>query len=642
MLCPRCQIENRRGRRFCAKCGAARTVICSPVAPPMIPARILRGLADAAARQHANADKFAVTRELYSKHLAEKILTSKAALEGERKQVTVLFADLKGSMELLADRDPEEARKLLDPVLELMMEAVHRYEGMVNQVMGDGIMALFGAPLAHEDHAVRACYAALRMQESVKRYAERIRRSDGVMVHIRVGLNSGEVVVRAIGSDLHMDYTAVGQSTHLAARMEQLAVPGSILITADTLRLAEGYVEVGPLGLVHVKGLAEPVEAYEVTGAGAVRTRLQAAAAHGLTRFVGRGEEMEQLRRALVAAHAGRGQVVAVVGEPGVGKSRLFYELVHSHRTHGWLVLESASVSYGRATAYWPVIELLRTYFKIADGDDMRAVRVKVTGALLTLDRALQAALPAVLALLDALPSDDAFMWLDPPERRQLTLSSVKRLFLRESQAQPLLLVFEDLHWIDSETQALLDSLLESLPSASILLAVSYRPEYHHGWGSKTFYRQIRIDPLPPESAEALLHALLGDDASLKPLERLLIERTEGNPFFLEESVRMLIETGDLAGERGGFRLASAVEVSRCPCRCRSSSLGGSIASRRRISSSSMRPPSWGRMSRSPSSRPWPIFHQTGSPVVSGACRPRSSSMRRASSPTPSTPSSTR
>jgi class 3 adenylate cyclase len=240
------------------------------------------------------------------KHLAEKILTSKAALEGERKQVTVLFADLKGSMELLADRDPEEARKLLDPVLEHMMEAVHRFEGTVNQVMGDGIMALFGAPLAHEDHAVRACYAALRMQESVKRYAEGVRRSHGIEVHIRVGLNSGEVVVRAIGSDLHMDYTAVDQTTHLAARMEQLAAPASIRLAAETLRLAEGYVEVKPLGPIPVKGLPDPVEVYEVVGAGAVRSRLHAAAARGLTRFVGRDGELDQLRMAIERAGAGQ------------------------------------------------------------------------------------------------------------------------------------------------------------------------------------------------------------------------------------------------------------------------------------------------------------------------------------------------
>lgn len=238
-----------------------------------------------------------VSPETYTpRHLAEKILTSKSALEGERKQVTVLFADMKGSMELLADRDPEEARRLLDPILEHMMEAVHRYEGTVSNLMGDGILALFGAPLAHEDHAVRACYAALRMQESVNRYAGGVRRTEGVPIQIRVGLNSGEVVVGPIGNDLKMDYTAIGQTVHLASRMEQMAMPGSILITPATLRLAESYVEVKSLGQVNVKGLTEPVEAFEVTGIGATRSRRQAAAARGLTRFVGRDAETEQLR----------------------------------------------------------------------------------------------------------------------------------------------------------------------------------------------------------------------------------------------------------------------------------------------------------------------------------------------------------
>jgi class 3 adenylate cyclase len=312
-------------------------------------------------------------------YLAEKILTSRSALEGERKQVTVLFADLKGSMELLAERDPEEARQLLDPVLERMMAAVHRYEGTVNQVMGDGIMALFGAPLAHEDHAVRACYAALAMQEALHRYAEEVRRTQGITVQMRVGLNSGEVVVRAIGNDLHMDYSAIGQTTHLAARMEQLAAPGSILLTAATLRLVEGLVRVQGLGPVPVKGLAEPVEVFELVGVTALRRRLQAAVARGLSPFVGRQLELEALQQALARA-ASQGQVVALLGEPGVGKSRLVYEFLQSHHTQGWLRLESSSVSYGKATAYLPVRDLLKAYCHIEDRDDLRTVRAKVTG----------------------------------------------------------------------------------------------------------------------------------------------------------------------------------------------------------------------------------------------------------------------
>jgi class 3 adenylate cyclase len=334
-------------------------------------------------------------------HLAEKILTSKDALEGERKQVTVLFADLKGSLELLADRDPEEARALLDPVLERMMAAVHHYEGTVNQVLGDGIMALFGAPLAHEDHAARACYAALAMQTAISHYAEEVRRGHGIAVQIRVGLNSGEVVVRAIGNDLHMDYSAIGETTHLAARMEQLATPGCILLTAETLRLAEGLVQVKSLGPVPVKGLAAPVEVFELMGAGPTRTRLQALAARGLTRFVGRQAELDGLRQAQAQAGAGHGQMVAVIGELGVGKTRLFYEFTQSHRTHGWLWLESSSVSYGRATAYLPIRDLLKAYFQIDDRDDARRVREKLTGKLLTLDAALGQTLPAFLTLLD-------------------------------------------------------------------------------------------------------------------------------------------------------------------------------------------------------------------------------------------------
>jgi predicted ATPase/class 3 adenylate cyclase len=507
-----------------------------------------------------------ISPETYTpQHLTEKILTSRSALEGERKQVTVLFADLRGSMELLADRDPEEARKLLDPVLERMMEAVHRYEGTVNQVMGDGLMALFGAPLAHEDHAVRACYAALRMQETVGRYAEELRRGQGIEAQIRVGLNSGEVVVRSIGTDLHMDYTAVGQTTHLAARMEQLARPGATLLTADTLRLATGYIEVTPLGSVHVKGLTEPIEIYELLRARPVRSRLQAVAAHGLTPFVGRDAELEALRQALKWARAGHGQVVAIVGEPGVGKSRLFWEFVHSHDTRGWLILESVSVTYTKATAYLPVIELLKTYFQIEATDDTQQIREKVTPKVLSLEKALEPTLPPLLNLLDVPVEDPAWQALDPPQRRQRPLDAIKRLLLRESQVQPVCLVVENLHWIDSETQALLDSLVESLPTARLLLLVNYRPEYQHGWGSKTYYTQLRLDALPPESAEELLKALLRTDADPGPATRLLIDWTEGNPLFLEECVRSLVETHVLTGERGAYRLANALSSIQVP-----------------------------------------------------------------------------
>jgi class 3 adenylate cyclase/pimeloyl-ACP methyl ester carboxylesterase len=499
------------------------------------------------------------------KHLTEKILASRSALAGERKQVTVLFADLKGSLELLADRDPEEARQILDPVLERMMEAVHRYEGTVNQVMGDGIMALFGAPLAHEDHAVRACYAALRMQETVHQYGEAMQRSHGVPIHIRVGLNSGEVVVRSIDSDLHMDYSAIGQTTHLAARMEQMARPGSVLATDETLRLAEGYVQVKALGPVPVRGLQAPIEVYEILGATLLRSRLHVAAARGLTRFVGRDAEMTQLRRALEQARAGHGQAVGVVGEAGVGKSRLFFEFVHSHRTQGWLVLESSSVSYGKATSYLPIIDLLKGYFQIEDRDTTQRLREKVTGKVLTLDEQLKDAIPPLLSLLGALPEDDSLRSLDPPYRRSLVLDALKRLLVRESQRQPLLLVFEDLHWVDAESQTALDMLVNNLPTSRLLLLTNYRPEYNDHWTSKTYYTRLRVDPLPPQDADELLAALLGTDPSLEPLKALLKERTGGNPFFLEESVRTLVEAEALRGERGAYRLVHDLRTMQIP-----------------------------------------------------------------------------
>jgi class 3 adenylate cyclase/tetratricopeptide (TPR) repeat protein len=575
--CPECGHENASAQKFCGECGArlaSRCQTCGAVSP--LGQKFCGECGSAIAPGAAPADavptaaRFGSPHTYTPRHLAERILTSKAAVEGERKQVTVLFADMKGSTELLADRDPEEARKILDPVLERMMEAVHRYEGTVNQVMGDGIMALFGAPLAHEDHAVRACYAALRMHEAIRRYTEEVRRTHGVEVQIRVGINSGDVVVRSVGSDLRMDYTAVGQTTHLAARMEQLAPAGTTRLTAETLRLAEEFVQVRPLGPIPVKGLAAPVEAFELTGASTVRTRLQAARTRGFSRFVGRDAEMDQLKQAAAQARQGQGQLVAVVGEAGVGKSRLFYEFTHSHHllgtgSAGFRVLEASSVSYGKATPFQPLTELLRGYFRIDDHDDLRTVRAKVTGTLLTLDRALEDAVAAVLWILEILEPGDAFLGLEPPQRRRRAMESVKRALLRESQVQPLVLLFEDLHWIDAETQAVLDSLAESLGSAPVLLAVNYRPEYRHGWGSKTYYRQLRIDPLPPESADALLRALLGSDPSTAPLVPLLIARTEGNPLFLEESVRTLVETGALAGEPGAYRLVRPAATIQMP-----------------------------------------------------------------------------
>src|SRR6266436_805884 len=426
MQCPRCQTQNDQNAKFCEDCGARLEAVCPSCGQPVGTGK--KFCRSCGASLIADSSRFTSPQSYTPRHLVERILTSKAALEGERKQVTVLFADLKGSTELLADRDPEEARKLLDPVLDRMMEAVHYYEGTVNQVMGDGIMALFGAPLAHEDHATRGCYAALQMQESIKRYAEEVRQSLGVAVRIRVGLNSGEVIVRTIRSDLRMDYTAVGQTTHLASRMEQLADPGRILLTPGTLALAEGFIQVTALGPTPVKGLAGPVEVYELTGAGPARSRLRASATRGLTRFVGRTTEMARLVGAIGRARAGHGQLVAVLGEAGVGKSRLCYEFTHSPDAREWVVLETGAVSYGRGKSYSPVVDLLKQYFGIEGRDDHPRVREKVAEKLMSLDPALARYHAALLWLLDV-PSDDPH-WadLDPTQRRRRALDAVRML----------------------------------------------------------------------------------------------------------------------------------------------------------------------------------------------------------------------
>jgi class 3 adenylate cyclase/tetratricopeptide (TPR) repeat protein len=565
MKCPRCQQQNPPEAKFCLECAAPLALRCTNCGT-QLPAGAKVCFECATPVSAPGSPPRLASPETYTpKHLVERIIGSKAALEGERKRVTVLFADVKGSMELLADRDPEEARKILDPVLELMMEAVHHYEGTVNQVMGDGIMALFGAPVAHEDHAVRACYAALRMQDAVRHSSHELRRMHGAEVHIRVGLNSGDVVVRTIGSDLRMDYTAVGETTHLASRMEQLAHPGSILLTAETLRLVEGHITAKPMGLMPIKGLGRSLRVYELTGTGPARSRHQVREAQGLSRFVGRDLEVEQLRRAFDRVEAGQGGVVAVVGEPGAGKSRLIYEVAGTRRAGSWLFLDSAALSYGRGTTYLPIIKLLQAYFHIEGRDDPPQIVRTVHERVVALDEQLRPTIPALLALFGAPVDDPEWAALPASRRRRQTLDAITRLLVRESVARPVCVIVEDLHWIDSETQAVLEDLVEHLPTARVLLILSYRPEYEHRWGAKGLYAQIRIDPLTAASADAFLDGLLGGDDGLRPLKRLLVERTGGNPFFLEECARALAETGALEGAPGAYRLVRPVTTLQVP-----------------------------------------------------------------------------
>jgi len=485
-------------------------------------------------------------------------------MEGERKTVTALFADIKGSMELMEDLDPEEARSIVDPALKLMIDAAHRYDGYVVQSTGDGIFAIFGAPVAHEDHSQRSLYTALRIQDEMQRYSTRLREAGHLPIEARVGVNTGEVVVRSIKTDdAHTEYTPIGHSISLASRMQALAPIGSIATTERVRKLCEGYFLFKSLGPTRVKGVTEQVNVHEVTGLGPLRTPLQRAARRGLTKFVGRQPEMDSMEHAAELAKAGHGQIVAAVAEAGIGKSRLFFEFRARHQ-RGWSVLEAFSVSHGKASIYLPVVGLLNAYFSIDSSDDTRKQREKVNGKILTLDRALEDTLPYLYSLLELGAGDDPLAQMDGQTRRRRTLEAIKRIVLRESLNQPLIVIFEDLHWIDAETQALINLLTESIGSAKVLLLVNYRPEYRHEWGNQASYTQLRLQPLGSESAAEMLTALLGDASEVQALRRLIMESTGGNPFFIEETVQELFEEGALV-RNGKVKMTRSLSQLRIP-----------------------------------------------------------------------------
>jgi class 3 adenylate cyclase/tetratricopeptide (TPR) repeat protein len=560
MRCQNCSAVNPQDAKFCIKCAASLWIRCQKCGfENPSDARFCAQCAELL-DQTANSARAAGS---HSRGISTERGGPYEALEGERKTVTALFADIKGSTELMRDLDPEEARAIVDPVLQLMMAAVHRYGGYVAQSTGDGIFALFGAPVAHEDHPQRALHAALVMQEELHRYADRLRVEGKIPVEARVGVNTGEVVVRSIQVGGHTEYTPVGHVTNLAARMQTAAPAGSIAVSETTQRLCEGYFQFRALGPTAVKGLDAPVEVYEVVRAGPLRTHFQLAARRGLTRFVGREREMAAMAAALEQVRAGHGQIVAAVGEAGAGKSRLMYEF-KATIPDGCKVLEAYSVSHGKASAWLPVIELLKSYFEIADEDDDSRRSAKVEAKTRALDPALAETLPYILSLLGIAGAGPSLAMMDAQIRRRRTLEAIKRILIRESLKQPLVVIFEDLHWIDPETQELLDLLVDTVANARILMLVNYRPEYHHAWGNRTGYTQLRLDPLGSQSAEEMLHALLGSDASLQSLRRLIIEKTQGNPFFMEEMVRALVEQGVLVGN-GATRLTKPLTEIRIP-----------------------------------------------------------------------------
>ena len=561
MTCSKCRTENAPGAKFCVECGESFKGRC--------PKCGLANPANAKFCQECGTSfgEAAEAKKTVGDGTTDIRISSQPPVaeipEGERKTVTALFADIKGSTELMRDLDPEEARAIVDPVLQLMMAAVHRYGGYVAQSTGDGIFALFGAPVAHEDHPQRALHAALAMQEELHRYAERLHAEGKIPVEARVGVNTGEVVVRTIETGGHTEYTPVGHVTNLAARMQTAAPSGSIAASEATQRLCEGYFEFRALGPTAVKGLNAPVEVYEVVRAGPLKTHFQLAARRGLTRFVGREREMRAMAGALEQTRAGHGQVVAAVGEAGAGKSRLMYEF-KATIPDGCKVLEAYSVSHGKASAWLLVIELLKNYFEIADEDDDSRRSAKVEDKVRDLDPVLVETLPYILSLLGIAGAGASLAMMDVGVRRRRTLETVKRIIIGESLKQPLVVILEDLHWIDAETQELLDLLVDSVASARILMLVNYRPEYHHAWGNRTCYTQLRLDPLAGQSADEMLDALLGGDASLQSLKRLIIEKTQGNPFFMEEIVRALVEQGVLV-RNGAIRLTKPLTEIRIP-----------------------------------------------------------------------------
>ncbi len=536
--CAGCGRSNPGDMRFCLGCGEPLAAAAAerPSAPERPP--------------HAYTPK----------HLADRILASRSALEGERKQVTVLFADVKGSMELAESLDPEEWHQILERFFEILAEGVHRFDGTVNQYTGDGVMALFGAPIAHEDHAQRACFAALALRAAVGRYADELRVGKGLNFSVRMGINSGEVVVGKIGDDLRMDYTAQGHTVGLAQRMEQLAAPEKVLLTEHTAKLVSGYLALRDLGASQPKGASAPLHVFELEGLGTARTRLDISRARGLSKFVGRADEMRQVEAALERALGGQGQVNGVVAEPGTGKSRLCFELAERCRARGIGVRTATGVPHGKSVPFLPVIELMRDFYELDERESPRAQRNKIAGAVLLLDRELEPALPLLFDFLAISDPERPGPPVPREERERRLLGLVRRLIEARSRQDPNVMLIEDLHWIDPGTEAFVATVVEAAAHTRTLLLLTFRPEYNAAWMQRSHCHQLALLPLAPEAVAELLRELLGVDPSLGDLAARIQAQTAGNPFFLEEVVQDLAEAGRLQGVRGRYQLAASIE----------------------------------------------------------------------------------
>jgi class 3 adenylate cyclase/tetratricopeptide (TPR) repeat protein len=557
MLCKRCNATSPATSRYCDSCGAALEPACPSCGHSNRPNARFCGGCGRALRDEALVTAAEVPAPTLPAPLAA-LLSSRFAREGERKQVTVLFADIRGSTELIQELDPEQALHRLEPVLQAMAKAVHHYGGTVNQIMGDGIMALFGAPLAYEDHAVRACFAARAIIDAVATLREN-------HVDVRVGLNSGEVVVRSIGHDLSMEYAAVGSTTHLASRMQQLAATGTAWMTARTARLAGGFIEVRPRGLVDIKGIAQPVEVVELVGT-ADQTRWQVrASSHTLSQFVGRETELRILSDALRHTRQGRSQIVAVAGEAGMGKSRLVHEFLQGPDIKDLVCLSGAAMPHDRNTPYRLIAQILRTWLRVESDDTQATIDTRLVTAIAALDEQLAGVVAPVRSLLDLPVQDAGWEALDPVLRRQKTHDAVRSLIVQIAASTPLILVVEDMHWADLESQSLLDTVVDGLSTANLLIIVTYRSEYENRWARYSYYSLVQLGPLENTASETLLKTLLGDSADLDSLRSRMIEQTDGTPLFLEEIARSLVETGVLVSEPTRFRLTQSVEDVEIP-----------------------------------------------------------------------------
>ena len=565
MTCPSCGHENREAARICPSCGEELALPCPRCSAQLPPSARFCYACGQRVGESPQPARERDPRDYTPRHLADKILQSKSALEGERKQVSVLFADVKGSLELAERVDPEEWHRILDCFFQILANGVHRFEGTVNQYTGDGIMALFGAPIAHEDHTQRACYAALHLSDEIRRYADELRLEHGLNFSVRMGLNSGEVIVGKIGGDLRMDYTAQGHTVGLASRMVQLAEPGKTLLTEHTAKLAAGFFVLRDLGTSKIKGLAETIHVFELQGVGALRTRLEVSRARGFSKFVGREGDMQALEAALARSREVGGQVVGVVGEAGVGKSRLCYEFVERCRARGLSVFEGRAEAHGRNVPFLPMLHIFRAYFGIGELDNDRAVREKIAGRLLLTDEGFREVLPLLFEFFGVPDPVQPTPRMDP-EASQRQLFGVLRHLVRESgEAEPSVTLIEDLHWMDGGSLAFLEQWVEAIGGARGLLLVDFRPEYHAEWMGKSYYRQLRVAPLGPEATRELVVDLLGGDASAEGLAESIHLRTAGNPFFTEEVVQSLIESGQLTGTRGSYRLVSELGTLQVP-----------------------------------------------------------------------------